>query len=200
MPLLAELVAELKTLSPAIRSEWALNRSREAVDLEQGPPVRFPLFREVLFAELLEGMRKEKPGCARWLEGFYPLLYKSPDCMGQLEEYENSSLNLLRLALQADRNDSRSRSKLIFLLAREFAYSLHELPAGVLFGRTWASIEQCRKLVLLLGEFEGHVSAEGRELEFAELVARCRYHFSEYPKYLEQIESYESYAHFLGER
>jgi hypothetical protein len=196
--LLHGVIEEVKALSDVERKSWVFGRCRESIDMEPRYPVRFPLFREVLFPELIKGVRSKEPGPARWLAGFSHLLYKSPDCVAQLEESEAGEIRLLQLALQADPSDEASRVKLIAAMAWEFGFSLHELPTGVLYGGNGASIEDCAELLKMLEEFEKLIAGTGHELEYAELVARGRLHFTEYPKYLSRGEDFESYWEFLG--
>ena len=99
-------------------SEWVYDLCRQTVDEGSDIPVRFPLFRRILFPALLMGYEQSRTGCARWLAGFSRLLYKSPECIAQLGEDNFSSKSLLYAALRHEPNDYVSREKLIGIICR----------------------------------------------------------------------------------
>ncbi|MCB1641559.1 MAG: hypothetical protein KDI37_07490, partial [Xanthomonadales bacterium] len=128
------------------RHAWALDIAQSSVDGREATPVRLPLFRAILFPELHAGMLGSEPGCARWLAGLAPLLYRSPECREMLPRSWQTEDGLLREALRQDPSDDVSRLRLIKNIAQQLEYSLHELPTGVLYGHDGASIAQCREL------------------------------------------------------
>lgn len=73
-------------------------------------------------------------------------------------------------------------------------YTLHELPAGVLFGHDGATEEQCAELMRETYRLE--VLAKERGIDLSEFIATCRWHYERYPHYLgrqRHFGSYESY-------
>jgi hypothetical protein len=126
---------------------------------------------------LLAGFRAGLPGCARWLAGLFGLLRGSGSCQEELPEAERSEVGLLRAALRHDPADQRSRRRLLEKLAAQLSYSLHELPAGLLYGMDGASPEQCLELEHELDEFSVLAGEEGQERFYEEFIGRCRFHF-----------------------
>jgi hypothetical protein len=196
---LRDLIELLDSVPEAERFAWARDVSRQSVDEALSTPVRMPLFREVLFPALLSGLHAQRPGCARWLAGFSQLLYKSPDCQRQLRHEHRSEIGLLREALLVDAGDELARSRLIKSLQWQLEYSLHELPAGVLYGHNGATIEQCGELRAELDEFARLVEAHGARAEHEDLIAGCRYHYAAYPDYLARSSEFPSYENYLAE-
>jgi hypothetical protein len=204
-PLRKEAIAALGTFIEALLKSpeatwqpWAISLSAEVVD-RGGYVIREPLFRNVLFPALLLGLNRNEPGCARWLGGMAQHLYRCPSCMQQLGPERATEWALFRLALDNDPSDAEARRRLIKVMASQFAYSLHELPAGVLFGSNGATLSQCDELTSDLSEFERLTATEGCSAAHAALIEKCRFHFSAYKEYLMNCPKYASYAAFLAQ-
>ena len=105
----------------------------------------------------------------------------------------------MREALAVDPDDARARSMLIKALRWRLEYSLHELPAGVLYEQDAATIEQCRDLQNELDEFENLAAVHGVFAEHKDLIAACRYHYETYPAYLAKSSEFRSYEHYLAQ-
>lgn len=123
------------------RTAWAMNIARRSADGDLLTPIRMPLFREVLYPVLHDGVRDRESGCARWLATFAQHLYHSTDCPERLPANQRSEAGLLREALDVDPDDTRARARLIDLMEYELEYSLHELPHTVLYTQDAATIE-----------------------------------------------------------
>jgi hypothetical protein len=195
---LRDLITKLDSVPMAERFAWARDVARQSVDQGMPTPIRIPLFREVLFPALLAGVEAQHAGCARWLAGFSQLLYKSPDCQRQLRADLRSEIGLLREALVADAGDELARSRLIKAIRWQPEYSLHEVPAGVLYGHDGASIQQCGELQAELDEFENLVEAHGARAAHEDLIEECRYHYAAYPAYLARRSEFRSYEDYLA--
>jgi hypothetical protein len=78
-------------------------------------------------------------------------------------------------------------------------YSLHEVPAGVLYGVDGASPEQCQELEEELDGFYRLVAQEQMQERYAELFRACYLHFRGYQDYLLNRERYKSYAEYLAQ-
>lgn len=122
------------------------------VDQGHAVPVKYPLFKDVMFPVLLEGLKNGTPHCARWLAGFIQVIYKSQFCMAALGP-DASNIQLLRKALEVAPDDLIARRMLVEATAWVLDYSLHELPSGVLDGNDGASVEGCLELEKTLLEF-----------------------------------------------
>src|SRR5262249_24513856 len=97
-----------------------------------------------------------------------------------------------------DPADQRSRQRLLETIAERLRYSLHEIPAGVLYGIDGASPQQCQELEEELDEFCRYVGQEKVEQRYAALIRSCRLHFRAYRDYLLNRERYSSYQEYLS--
>jgi hypothetical protein len=75
--------------------------------------------------------------------------------------------------------------------------SLHELPAGVLYGMNGATQEECQLLLKDLARFEALARALGRLEQEAARIARWRRHFAGYADYLALRPKYRRYEEYL---
>ena len=74
-------------------------------------------------------------------------------------------------------------------------YTLHELPAGVLYGANGASEEECSELMTATYRLEELAKVVGKDLgEFLEI---CRWHYERYPHYLGRHKHFGSYANYM---
>jgi hypothetical protein len=194
---LTEFVDELvKSPAPTWKG-WALDLVARVVDEGADIPIRRPLFEHVLFPALAEALDAQTAGSARWLAGLSQHLYRCPSCVERLGRDRASEWALLRSAVAQDPADIRSRQQLVRLIANHLRYTLHELPAGVLYGIDGATVEQCDELLAELDEFRALIEIEGRTADHAPLVAECDRHFKSYKRYLFERPAHESYKHFL---
>lgn len=177
---------------------WAWWIAERVVDKGEALRIRMPLFERAIFPALLTGYRTDQLGCARWLAGLCQLLYRSRGCREQLPEEERSEWGLLRAAIRCDSEDRWARRRLLENLVHELRFSLHELPAGVLYGMDGASPEQCRELELILHEFRTLAAKEGQEPQYADLIDACRFHFRAYRAYLLNPMDCRNYAQYLA--
>jgi len=138
MPALDQFIeAALKHECPVWHT-WARNLAQQVADRQIDIPIRFPLFQRILLPALTHGIIHKRQGCARWLAHFNQQLYHS-DC-AELPAHLHSKKGLLREALCIDPEDGPARTSLVEELADYFEYTLHELPAGVLYGANSASV------------------------------------------------------------
>jgi hypothetical protein len=200
---LRALVKFLDCLAESPEQEWfswARSLAEAVVDKGEALAIRRPLFERAVFPALLAGYRASLPGCARWLAGLFRLLCRSRGCQGELPEAERSEVGLLRAATRHDPGDQRSRRRLVEKLADRLRYSLHEVPAGVLYALDGASAEQCLELEQELEEFCVLVGQEGQEQLYEKFIGQCRYHFRAYRDYLLSPGECRTYAEYLRQR
>jgi hypothetical protein len=79
-------------------------------------------------------------------------------------------------------------------LLRYLEYTLHELPAGVLYDANGANDKKCAEL--MKDTYRLEELAVGMGADIAEFIAICRWHYERYPHYLgrqRHFENYESY-------
>lgn len=178
-------------------SDWALSVCQQIVHEGKGIPVRFPLFRRVLFPALLAGYHTQLPGCARWLASLHTHLHQIAGSREQLGVETLGQVALLKVALVHDPDDTASRRKLISVLADGLEYTLHELPASVLHDHQGASVEECLELEEELEEFNQLVGVAGMKERYRKLVDDCQTHYAAYRGYLHRRSEFHSYAEYL---
>ena len=179
---------------------WARSVAEQVVDHGVNFVIRQPLFERAVFPALLAGYHARLPGSARWLAGLSQQLLGCPTCRARLEPEEATELGLLLAAIRHDPGDRRSRLRLIEKIADRLRFSLHEVPAGVLYGMDGASPEQCQELEVELDEFCRLIAQEQMQERYAELIGACRRHYRGYRDYLLNREKYESYAAYLSQQ
>lgn len=195
---LQSFIEALTQLPADVTHSWAREFSANVIDKHEQIPVRLPLFRDVLFPALLDGLERSVPGCARWLAGFAQLLHKSPSCSEQLPENQRSEYGLLLRAVQDDPQDASAKKRLLVVMRGHFEYALHELPSGVLYGHDGATIEQCDELLHELADYERLAQETGSETIDSELLATARFHIPAYRRYLLDRKSYASCEQYLS--
>lgn len=194
---LDQFVAALLAQGPSVADRWARALAERVVDGAEPQSVRFPLFREVLVPALVRGVQANEAGSARWLGCLMGRWAQNSNLLEALPEEMRTSRGLLLAALRLDAGDQRARRALVEEMAAYLAYTLHELPAGVLYGFDGATVEQCRDLTEMLSEFREQVRLLG-ESRYAELIADCEQHYTAYPKYLTSRAAHDTYAAFLA--
>jgi hypothetical protein len=80
-------------------------------------------------------------------------------------------------------------------LLRYLEYTLHELPAGVLYDVNGADEKKCAELMKDTYRLEELSLALG--FDVAEFVATCRWHYERYPHYLGRNRHFGSYANYM---
>ena len=196
---LNEFVEELLRSPEATWKRWALDLAARVVDERADVPVRRPLFERVLFPALAEALDARVPGSARWLAGLSQHLHRCRACMERLGHDRSSEWALLRAAAAQDPADGLSRRQLVRLIADHLRYTLHELPAGVLYGVDGATVDQCDELLAELEEFRALVAMEGQSHDYGQLMSEWGHHFRAYKRYLLERPAHQSYPRFLEE-
>lgn len=80
-------------------------------------------------------------------------------------------------------------------LLRYLEYTLHELPAGVLYDANAANDKKCAELMKDTYRLEELAVAMGADL--SEFLATCRWHYERYPHYLGRQKHFGSYANYM---
>jgi len=203
LELLDRFIDAILSEAPDIKKRWALDCAASVADYNMAFPVRLPLFQRVLLPVLVDGVLQDEPGCARWLAHFESLLYQlSKSNELALPEHLYNKVWLLKAALRLDPADLLARRHLVEQHADYLAYTLHELPAGVLYSPDYATVAECTDLLEFLEEFKAHISALGNFDQYADLIARCEFHYHTYREYLsaQPDDSDETYKHYYRQR
>jgi hypothetical protein len=188
----------LESSATAAWFPWARSVAEQVVDQRRDFVIRQPLFDRAIFPALLAGYQNQLPGSARWLAGLANHWLRNPQFSQQLATADATEAGMLQAAIRHDPADRRSRLKLIDVIAGWMHYSLHELPAGVLYGIDGATLEQCQELEADLDMFCQLVAQEALQERYAQLIGACRHHFPAYRDYLLHRERYDDYAAYLS--
>jgi hypothetical protein len=81
-------------------------------------------------------------------------------------------------------------------LSRYLRYTLHELPAGVLYDANGADEQKCAELMKETYRLE-QLSAE-LGVDSSSLIAACRWHYERYPHYLSRHRHFGSYKSYIA--
>jgi hypothetical protein len=166
------------------KARWVEDTARRFADLDPTAVVRYQTYNVLIGPTLIEGVLARRPCNARLLSAFSEFLYSEAPANAALPEHLRSVNALLLEALSVDPKDFIARRTLFENQARYLAYTLHELPTGVLYGSDGASVEQCAELLAQLDEFIADARILNSELEHAQLIADCRFHYTQYRAYL----------------
>jgi len=92
---------------------------------------------------------------------------------------------------------SKSESNDEYVRLRNYLeYTLHELPAGVLYDANGADDKKCAELMRESYRFEKLATSLG--FDHSEFVATCRWHYERYPHYLSRQRHFGSYANYMA--
>lgn len=81
-------------------------------------------------------------------------------------------------------------------LLRYLEYTLHELPAGVLYDADGADEKKCAEL--MSDTYRLETLAKDRGVDLSEFIATCRWHYERYPHYLSRHRHFGSYANYMA--
>jgi hypothetical protein len=90
---------------------------------------------------------------------------------------------------QSEANDEYAR------LLKYLEYTLHELPAGVLYDANGADEKKCAEL--MSDTYRLEALAKGLGIDIAEFIGSCRWHYERYPHYLSRHRHFGSYADYM---
>ncbi|TGE84033.1 hypothetical protein C7Y70_08640 [Pseudoalteromonas sp. KS88] len=74
-------------------------------------------------------------------------------------------------------------------------YTLHELPAGVLYVANGANEKQCKELMEATYELENLSVVVGEDV--SDFLAFCRWHYERYAHYLSRHSHFANYAVYI---
>lgn len=193
---LTAFVGRVEGAPPNIRRTWVDECLRASSDPNAGFHIRSPLFERVLFPELK----------ARYVTGDAPAALALAQLSQQLFRYRAGwealgrpgEVDLWKEAYRRAPSVEDARAKLVSSTANFIQYTLHELPAGVLYGTDGATLEQCDDLVTELAFFRELLTSREAE-QFQALVERASFHYPNYREYLRQNRK-QGYQAFLSER
>jgi hypothetical protein len=95
-------------------------------------------------------------------------------------------------------NKTKDMKQEYVLLHDVLDYSMHELPAGVLWNPNAATEPQCKELMAALDRFVEICKA--LDVQADEFTEACRWHLEHYPHYLSRRRYFGSYEEYIRGR
>lgn len=142
---LRSFVEALQAAPEGQRNQFAEAFCRQVTDAGAALPLRMPLFASIIGPFLVSARQQGKENAARRIAYFHPQFLNMPASRRLIEVPYVSPTDLLREAFQRDPDDVRVQDQLIQTLATHFAYAVHELPSGVLYGADGATVAECQE-------------------------------------------------------
>jgi hypothetical protein len=90
---------------------------------------------------------------------------------------------------------SREQKEEYLKLLGFLEYTLHELPAGVLYDANGANEKKCAELMSDTYRLEELANSIG--VDISEFIETCRWHYERYPHYLGRSSHFGSYQKYM---
>jgi hypothetical protein len=191
--MLAALRSFLSTtaaVDPRTLDVWALALAETVLEGGEDLILRQPLLDALILPALVRAYRRGAPRPTVWLARLSRELFRNQALYDEVGRTDTTEL--LRAAFERNPNDEGCRTLLRDRLANRIEYSLHEVPAGVLFGANGATTEEIELLSRDLRLLETFIEPG------SELIARAKAHFAAYADWLR--DGTESYAAYFDAR
>lgn len=136
-------ISSFKNKEEVHRWVWSYLQNLES-NVEQSFPMRYEIFRDLIFPILKEGYLKDNFECTFWLVKFIQSLYSSTFLHKELNYV--SEHQLLRKCYELKPENQKVKKLLLKNIITDLQYSLHEWPSGILYGTNGANLEQCKEI------------------------------------------------------
>jgi hypothetical protein len=114
------------------------------------------------------------------------------NCSAAFASYRNDfQLNLLELGLAVDAQDIDLLNEKLACGDRYYAFTIHEVPWGVLYDMNGASIEQAKDNLASLCDYEQ--LAKILKVERTQLIDECRFYYTCWIAYLSNQTQYDNF-------
>ncbi len=203
----AQAFAEaMRSASPDVCDHFAEKACRLAIAGEIDFTLRHPVFREILYPFLVRSYKEGIADAPFWIIGFYQELNLMPRTPRETIEIDFSLTDgfaLLREGLRRrPKNPALTGTVVERFLQRgesSFAYAVHEVPAGVLYGIDGASLEERHELIADLSTFKELAEKWNFMDKYGTGIKLWDYHFRGYADYLERHDRYKNYEDYLSQ-
>jgi hypothetical protein len=160
--------------------------------IEKGVTIRQPLFKYILYPSLSEQVEKDNLEAVKILVQLDQHLISYNGYKGNCKY---TGVYLLRKGLEISSNDRELLEAYEGKTRNYIMYTLHELPAGVLFDMDGASIEQCDDLLAMTDEYES--ICHKLQINRSKLIKECRFYYTSYKSYLNAFSDYKNFSEYL---
>lgn len=159
--------------------------------------VPHPLFCALVAPRVVEEFSTGSGRGRVWAATWRGRIAHTRDTQALAQALPGNALEDLWAAANMDPPPPAAVSRLNENLAEWFSYTLHELPAGVLYGANGATLEEISELLAWLEKWKTILSRCG-DHRHGPLVAKCERYFSLYRQYLLDRAGHRSFADFLA--
>jgi hypothetical protein len=190
LALAEELAASLARAPVDSQDRWVQSVCEDVIDLHPVPPdvgiprMRYPFLRDVIVPSLMRRLARQDATAARWAAWLMRRYSNTYRLWQELPDTQRHPMGLLRMADTWAPGDVRVMESLAEMLSRRFHDSMHELPAGVLFGMNGADVAECAALLEELAHLERLWTRLGQMPLQAHQVASWRRIITCYADYL----------------
>jgi len=196
---LRKFVEALQGASEERRRQFAEAFCRRMADAGNELPLREPLFAGIIGPFIISAYQEDKEYARRWLAYFHPYFLNMPPSQRLIELVDSlSPIALLTEAFRCDPDNIQTQDLLIQKLAQQFAYAVHEVPSGVLYGADGATVAECREWESDLALFREVVQKRQVAEEYETVMRYWGFHFRGYADYLTHREQYRNYTDYIG--
>ena len=130
------------------------------------------------------------------LQAVKEVLFKHGDAFWHFKHKQNQELNLLQLGLQIDGTDVDLLHYSLSVKDRYYAFTIHEVPWGVLYDMNGASVAQTRELLQDLNDYEA--LAQSLDCDRTDLIEQCRFYYDCWITYLLDTSVYGSFEALIN--
>lgn len=161
--------------------------------IEKGVTIRQPLFKYILYPGLSELVERGNLEAIKILIQLDQHLISYP---GYKWNCKYTAISLLRKGREISSNDRELLEAYEGKTRNYIKYTLHELPAGVLYDMDGASIEQCDELLAMTDEYES--ICQKLQIDRSDLIKECRFYYASYKSYLNAYSDYKNFNEYLS--
>ena len=196
---LSEFVTALQADSQERRDSFAETFCRQMVDAGETLPLRQPLFAGVIGPYLVSAFQQKQENSERRLAYFHISFCNMPPSQRLIELTDAlSPMELLTQAYRRDPDNILTQDALIQKYAQQFAYAVHEVPSGVLYGHDGATVTECKEWQNDLALFQEVVRRCGLTEKYETAIRYWGFHFHGYADYLTHRGQYQNYADYIS--
>ncbi len=189
------LQADTQKRRDAFTEEFCCQMADDGVPL----PLREPLFASIIGPYLVSSYQNRDRNAGRWLSHFYSQFRNMPPAQRLIDLPDlPSPMELLMQAYRRDPDNIQTQDALIQYYAQQFAYTVHEVPSGVLYGHDGATVAECEEWQNNLALFQEAVQRRGLTEKYETAVRYWNFHFHGYADYLTHRKQYQDYADYIS--
>ena len=196
---LRDFVQSLQAGSEKQKRSFTEAFCRQMADAREKLPLREPLFAGVIGPYLVTAYQKGEEDVEGWLLYFCPYFRNMPPSQKLIDVPSlPPPMELLAQAYQRDPANILTQDALIQYYANLFAYAVHEVPAGVLYGTDGATAAECQEWLDNLALFREVVQKRGITENYETALRYWEFHFRGYADYLMHREQYRNYEEYIS--